>query len=227
MQISAGFVRIGVGSRRFDRMAGWLFSVVFVVCLALRVCVAQQSTILVGSGSTVPLPLYAKWAEQYNRHNPKMQMRYLPIGASEGIREILHGSGDFGAGEVPLTAKERADGNLIELPSVLIAMVPIYNLPGVQGEMRFSGEVLADFPGTNKNVELASHRPAQSKSLLAGLADQGDLPSAGQRIELRFQRFPVQEQFPVPGGDWKEPISGVAGWDTCRAQFRYGRKGEK
>ena len=144
MQIRAGFARNGVGSRRFDRMACWFFSFVFAVCLALPVCLAQPSIVLVGSGSSVPLPLYAKWAEQYNRRNPKLQVRYLPIGTSEGIREIVRGSGDFAAGEVPLTAKERAEGNLIELPSVLVTIVPIYNLPGVQGEMRFSGEVLAE-----------------------------------------------------------------------------------
>ena len=91
----------------------------------------------------MPLPLYAKWAEQYDKRNPKIQMRYLPIGTSEGIKQISHGSGDFAAGEVPLTATERAEGGLIEVPALLIGIVPIYNLPGVQGEMRFSGEVLA------------------------------------------------------------------------------------
>jgi phosphate transport system substrate-binding protein len=144
MQIRAGFARTGAGSRGFDRMAGWFFSGVFVVGLALPVCVAQPSIILVGSGSTVPLPLYAKWVEQYNRRNPKVQMRYLPIGTSESIKEILHGSGDFAAGEVPLTAKQRADGGLVEVPSLLIGIVPIYNLPGLHGELRLSGAVLAE-----------------------------------------------------------------------------------
>lgn len=143
MQIRARFARTGAWLPRFNRMACWFFSFVFAVYLALPVCLAQPSIVLVGSGSSVPLPLYAKWAEQYNRRNPKLQVRYLPIGTSEGIREIVRGSGDFAAGEVPLTAKERADGNLIELPSVVITIVPIYNLPGDRGEMRFSGEVLA------------------------------------------------------------------------------------
>jgi phosphate transport system substrate-binding protein len=107
-------------------------------------CLAQETVALVGTGSSVPAPLYAKWAEEYNKRNPKMQVRYLPLGTSEGIKQISHGSGDFAAGEVPLSAKERAEGNLIELPSVLITIVPIYNLPGIRGEMRFSGEVLAE-----------------------------------------------------------------------------------
>jgi len=105
---------------------------------------AAQETVLVGSGSTVPAPLYAKWAEEYNKRNPKVQMRYVPIGAGEGIKQISHGSGDFAAGEVPLTTKEREEGGLIEVPATLIAIVPIFNLPGVEGELRFSGALLAD-----------------------------------------------------------------------------------
>ena len=99
---------------------------------------------LVGSGSTVPLHLYSRWSEEYNRHNSKIQMRYLPVGASEGINQISRGIGDFAAGEVQLTTKERTEFKLIEVPIVLVAIVPIYNLPGVQEELRFSGGVLAD-----------------------------------------------------------------------------------
>src|SRR5262249_43031606 len=116
------------------------------------VSIAQQSVVLVGAGSSVPAPLYAKWAEQYNRRDPKVQVRYVAMGTSEGLAQISHGSGDFGAGEVPLTDAERSRDNLTVIPSVLIAIVPIYNLPGVQGELRFSGEVLADiFLGQVKN----------------------------------------------------------------------------
>jgi phosphate transport system substrate-binding protein len=70
-------------------------------------------------------------------------MRYLPVGTSEGIRQISHSAGDFGAGEAQLTEKERKEGDLIELPIVLIGIVPIYNLPDVHRELRLSGEVLA------------------------------------------------------------------------------------
>src|SRR6266571_2901387 len=123
MQTRAGFAHTGVRSRRFDRRAGWLFSFLLVVCLAVPVCSAQQGIILVGSGSSVPAPLYAKWAEQYNRRNSKIQMHYVPLGTSESIKQISLGSGDFAAGEVPLTAKERADGGLIEVPALLIGIV--------------------------------------------------------------------------------------------------------
>jgi phosphate transport system substrate-binding protein len=104
---------------------------------------AQQTLSLVGSGSSVPAPLYAQWTETYNKRSAGIQMRYLPIGTSEGIKEISHGQGDFGAGEVPLTPTQRTEGNLIELPILVIGIVPIYNLPGVSQGLRFSGELLA------------------------------------------------------------------------------------
>jgi phosphate transport system substrate-binding protein len=119
-------------------------ALVILTGLCCSILAAQDALILVGSGSSVPAPLYAKWAEQFNQRQAGTQLRYLPIGASEGIKQISHGSGDFGAGEVPLTAADRTEGNLIELPSVLIGVVPIYNLPGVHHELRFSGEVLAE-----------------------------------------------------------------------------------
>jgi phosphate transport system substrate-binding protein len=71
-------------------------------------------------------------------------MRYLTVGTVEGIKTISHGAGDFAAGEAQLTEKERKEGSLIELPVVLIGIVPIYNLSDVHQELRLSGEVLAE-----------------------------------------------------------------------------------
>jgi phosphate transport system substrate-binding protein len=106
--------------------------------------VAQNAIVLVGSGSSVPAPIYSRWTQEYGKRNPNVQMRYLPVGTGEGIKQISHGAGDFSAGEARLTEKERRDGSLIELPVVLIAIVPIYNVPDVQQDLRFSGEVLAE-----------------------------------------------------------------------------------
>ena len=105
---------------------------------------AQEAIVLVGSGSSVPAPLYDRWATVYNKQNPAVQFRYLPIGASEGIKQISRGSGDFAAGEVPLTASERTGASLVELPSVMIAIVLYYHLPGPRQDLRFTGELLSD-----------------------------------------------------------------------------------
>lgn len=145
MQVTARFARIGLSSwRRITRRLLIWLTFAAAVNFCPRLCLAQDTIALVGSGSSVPGPLYNKWAEEYNKRSPKIQMRYLPLGTSESIKQISHGNGDFAAGEMPLTAKERSEGSLLEWPAILIAIVPIYNLPGTTGELRFSGAVLAD-----------------------------------------------------------------------------------
>ena len=116
----------------------------FLISLGLSTfSYAQSSIVLVGSGSSVPAPLYNRWTQEYGKHKSTIQMRYLPVGTSEGIKQISHNAGDFGAGEAQLTERERKDGDLIELPVVLIGIVPIYNIPDVHQGLRLSGEVLA------------------------------------------------------------------------------------
>jgi phosphate transport system substrate-binding protein len=124
----------------------WLLTVemALLLCCYVPLGLCQQAVVLVGSGSTVPAPLVTKWANAYNQRDHSRQMRYLASGTGEGIAAISHGSGDFAAGEVPLTAKQRSEAGLMEVPAVVIGIVPIYNLPGVKTELRFSGEVLAD-----------------------------------------------------------------------------------
>ena len=71
-------------------------------------------------------------------------MRYLPLGTAQSIKEIREGSGDFGGGEIPLTDAQKHGGTntLTQFPTVVVAIVPIYKLPG-KPDLRFSGEVLA------------------------------------------------------------------------------------
>ena len=112
----------------------------------------QPTVTLVGGGSTVPLPLYKRWKEAYNKRNGPFQMDYVPFGSAEGIVQVANGKSDFGAGEVLLNADERAKGNLVELPVAIIGIVPVYNLPGVHQELRFNGDLLAQiFLGEIKN----------------------------------------------------------------------------
>ena len=126
---------------------------------------AQTELVLVGSGSSVPAPLYKRWTQEYSKRNSKIQMRYLPVGTSEGIRQIAHGAGDFGAGEAPLTEGERKEGGLTELPVVLIAIVPIYNLPDVRQELRLSGDTRRrdDFHSLQTGVRAVGHWPAAAR----------------------------------------------------------------
>src|SRR5215470_13598677 len=108
-----------------------VLSIIFMAGLCAALFAAEpQGVVLVGAGSSVPLPLYRKWAELYNQNNKNVQLQYVAMGNVEGIAQITRGVSDFGAGEVPLSVEERHAGNLSELPVVMIGIVPIYNLPG-------------------------------------------------------------------------------------------------
>jgi phosphate transport system substrate-binding protein len=122
--------------------AAFLAAISFAACAASGR--AQNGVVLVGSGSSVPAPLYSRWAQEFGKSNNGLQLRYITVGTSEGIKQISHGAGDFASGEAQLSDSERKEGRLIELPLVLIAIVPIYNLPELHQELRLSGEVLAD-----------------------------------------------------------------------------------
>ena len=64
---------------------------------------AQDAISLVGSGSSVPSPLYTAWTEQYEKMKQNVRVSYLQLGTSESIKEISQGVGDFGGGEIPLS----------------------------------------------------------------------------------------------------------------------------
>jgi len=142
----------GTVSRRMGH-GGWLSRAVLFALIGLCPLFAsdQRAIVLVGVGSSVPVPLYRHWADDYNRRNPAIQLQYIPLGTTEGIKQITNGVSDFGAGEVLLSAAERDSANLVELPTALIAIVPIYNLPGIH-DLKFNGELLAEiFLGEVKN----------------------------------------------------------------------------
>jgi phosphate transport system substrate-binding protein len=166
---------------RFSLLTLWLYS---------APATAQTAIVLVGSGSSVPAPLYNRWAQEYGKRSPNIQMRYLPSGTSEGIKQISHGAGDFGAGEAQLTEKERKEGNLTELPVVLIGIVPIYNLLDVHQEVRLSGEVLADiFLGDIKTWNAPQIAKLNPEITLPNLAIQVVNRPAGKGSNYVFTEF--------------------------------------
>jgi len=120
--------------------------VVFVVAiLATRSSVAQNSMTLVATGSSLPEPLYVAWGDEYHKTHPEIQLRYLPEGTAESAVRILAGNGDFGGGDAPIPDKQLKDAArpVVELPSVLIGIAVVYNLPGTSSSVRLSGPVLA------------------------------------------------------------------------------------
>lgn len=113
---------------------------------------AQQRVVIVGSGSNVPVYLYQAWTSQFNAANDHVQVRYMPLGTSESIRQLKARIGDFGGGEVLLTDEQMRDSKIaLAIPTVLVGIVPIYNLPG-NPELNFSGGLLGEiYLGAVKN----------------------------------------------------------------------------
>lgn len=118
---------------------------VFLLCLALAVPAVSQTT-LNGAGATFPYPMYSKWFSDYHKLHPDVEINYQSIGSGGGIRQVLAGTVDFGASDGPMTDEQlgQAKIKILHIPTVLGAVVPAYNVPGVSGELRFSPEVMAD-----------------------------------------------------------------------------------
>ena len=115
---------------------------VFLLMLALTPAIAQKLT---GAGATFPYPIYSKWFSEYAAAHPGVEINYQSIGSGGGIRQVTAGLVDFGASDMPMTddALAASKVKLVHIPTVLGAVVPVFNVPGASN-LRFSGEVLAD-----------------------------------------------------------------------------------
>jgi len=113
-----------------------------LLVVALSTAQAQKLT---GAGATFPYPIYSKWFSEYSAAHPGVQINYQSIGSGGGIRQMTAGLVDFGATDAPATDEQLAPSKskLIHIPTVLGAVVPIFNVPGVS-DIRFSPDVLAD-----------------------------------------------------------------------------------
>jgi len=114
--------------------------------VALFACVVDAQSTINGAGATFPYPIYSKWFAEYNKLKSNVQINYQSIGSGGGIRQLTNQTVFFGATDGPMTPEQMqgAPGKILHLPTVLGAVVPIYNLPGTSGEIKFNGPVLAD-----------------------------------------------------------------------------------
>jgi phosphate transport system substrate-binding protein len=113
------------------------------LCATAGVAHAQK---LNGAGATFPNPIYSKWFSEYSASHGGVQINYQPIGSGAGIRQVTSGTVDFGATDGPMTDEQISASKIKvqHIPTVLGAVVPIYNLPGVGAQLKFSGDVIAD-----------------------------------------------------------------------------------
>ena len=130
-----------------------LLSLVTLAAMAATVAPAGAQH-LTGAGSTFVNPIYSRWFSEYSSSHPGVQINYQSVGSGAGIRQISTRTVDFGASDGPMTDQELAQSQikLVHIPTVLGGVVPVYNIPGVNTDLKFAPDVIADiYLGTIKN----------------------------------------------------------------------------
>ena len=119
-----------------------------ICCIALAgialATAAPAATLINGAGATFPYPIYSKWFDEFHKKMPDIQINYQSIGSGGGIRQVQEGTVDFGATDGPMNDEQlqQAKTPILHLPTVLGAVVPTWNLPGID-QLKFTPAALA------------------------------------------------------------------------------------
>ena len=105
---------------------------------------ARSRCFLNAAGATFPYPIYSKWFDVYHTQHPNIQINYQSIGSGGGIQQLQAGTVDFGASDGPMTDDQlgQAKVKVLHFPTVLGAVVPTYNVPGVSGDLNFTQKAM-------------------------------------------------------------------------------------
>ncbi len=121
--------------------------VVVLSVVALSAALSAQKVQITGAGATFPFPIYSKWFAEYNKLHSNVEINYQSVGSGAGIKQLSDQTVFFGASDGPMTDDQlmaAGGGKILHFPTVLGGVVPIYNIPGVTAELKFTGPVLAN-----------------------------------------------------------------------------------
>lgn len=120
----------------------------FLVAMSLLISSSVfASTTINGAGASFPYPIYSKWFAEYQKSNKEVRFNYKPIGSGGGVRQLIAGTVDFGASDVPLKTKEKKKlkNKVLQIPTVIGAVTIAYNLPEIGSKtLTIDGTTLAD-----------------------------------------------------------------------------------
>jgi len=106
---------------------------------------SEPTVTLNGAGATFPFPLIDKWAVEYHKIKPNVQVNYQGIGSGGGIQQHIEKTVHFAASDAPLTEAQASKApNTLHIPITIGGVVVTYNIPGVSKGLKFTGENLAD-----------------------------------------------------------------------------------
>lgn len=88
---------------------------------------------LSGAGATFPAPLYQRWAVEYNKLHPAVQVNYQSVGSGAGVKQFTAGTVDFGASDAAMNDEEiaKVKQGVVMIPATAGIEVFAYNLPGI------------------------------------------------------------------------------------------------
>src|ERR1017187_6731725 len=114
--------------------------------MALMVTGVASAQKITAAGATFPYPIYNKWFTEYAKAHPGVEINYQSLGSGAGIKQVSEGTVDFGASDGPMNDQQLAEAKVkvMHVPTVLGAVVPVYNIPGVSKDLNFTGDEIAD-----------------------------------------------------------------------------------
>jgi phosphate transport system substrate-binding protein len=132
--------------RCIESLGGQVKLKAIAVGVLALVTIGANAQSINGAGATFPYPIYSKWFSEYSQTNPNVKINYQSIGSGGGIRQVSEGTVDFGATDGPMSDQQLKDAKIkvMHIPTVLGAVVPVYNIPGVNKDLNFSSDVIAD-----------------------------------------------------------------------------------
>jgi phosphate transport system substrate-binding protein len=185
-----------------------LLLVSLLMCLA-TVIGAQSGTVLINAtGATFPAPIYQKWFEAYHTAHSNVQVNYQPLGSGAGIAQLTAGTVDFGASDMPMT--DDMIGKLkvkpLHFPTVIGAVVPTYNIPGVSAELKFTQKALVGiYMGT-----ITKWNDPEIANANAGIKLPGDDIIVVHRSEGSGTSFIFTDFLSKVSPDWKSKVGAAA-----------------
>jgi phosphate transport system substrate-binding protein len=179
---------------------------------ALLISGAALAQDVTGAGASFPAPVYAKWADAYNKATGA-RINYQSVGSGAGIKQITAKTVDFGASDAPLTDEQLAKDGLIQFPTVIGGVVPVVNVKGIgPGQLKLTGAVLGDiYLG-----KITKWNDAALAALNPGLALPGDAIAVVRRADGSGTSFLFTNYLSKVNAEWKSKVGeGTAvNWPT-------------
>jgi phosphate transport system substrate-binding protein len=159
-----------------------------------------------GAGATFPYPIYAKWAEAYQKETGN-QLNYQSIGSGGGIRQIKAKTVTFGASDKPLEPEELKAAGLVQFPMIMGGVVPVVNVQGIQsGQLKLDGKTLADIFMGN----ITSWNDDQIAKLNPGVQLPDTAIAVVHRSDGSGTTFLFTNYLAKASSDWKDNIGADA-----------------